>query len=223
MKKNILVVAAHPDDELLGSGGAILRHTKGGDNVYCLILGEGIMARTDGTKTELEKLRDDSRRAGGILGFKDMFFSSFPDNSFDTVSLLSIVKEVEKYIAKIRPQVVYTHYEYDLNVDHRLTSEAVLTACRPCSENCPREIYAFETLSSTEWQSKHGKQFVPNVYLDIKATIEDKVRAMKAYKSEIRDYPHPRSVEGIKILAQYRGLESGLEFAEAFCLIRKID
>lgn len=223
MKKNILVVAAHPDDELLGSGGTILRNAKAGDDVYCLILGEGIMARADGTKTELEKLHEDSRRAGGILGFKDMFFSNFPDNSFDSVSLLSIIKEVEKYVAKVRPQVVYTHHEYDLNVDHRLTSEAVLTACRPCNENCPQEIYTFETLSSTEWQSKHNKQFAPNTYVDIKATIEDKVRAMRAYKSEIREYPHSRSAEGIKILAQYRGLESGLEFAEAFCLVRKID
>jgi N-acetylglucosamine malate deacetylase 1 len=223
MKNKVLVVAAHPDDELLGAGGTIIKHVAGGDEVYCLILGEGIMARSTGTNNDLERLHHDSRKAGTVLGFREMFFSSFPDNSFDSVSLLSITKEVEKYIEKIHPNIVYTHHEHDLNIDHQLTFQATLTACRPCNDNCPREIYTFETLSSTEWQSKQGKQFSPAVYVNIADTIERKILAMREYQSEIRDYPHPRSAEGIKILAQYRGLESGLKFAEAFCLVRKIN
>lgn len=222
MKNNILVIAAHPDDELLGPGGTIIKHSQDVDAVYALILGEGIMARTGGTDQAVQRLRHDARKAGKVLGIKETFFAKFPDNRFDTVSLLDIVKEVEKYLEQIQPRIIYTHHEYDLNVDHRMTFEAVLTASRPCNENRPNELYTFETLSSTEWQSKQYKQFEPSVYVDIEPVIAKKIEALQEYVSEIKDYPHPRSAEGIKILASYRGLESGFKFAEAFHLVRKI-
>lgn len=222
MPKKVLVVAAHPDDEILGIGGTVLNHTAKGDEVYCLILAEGIKSREGSTSDEVQALKQQSLRAGEILEYKDIFFAGLPDNSLDTVSLLSVVKEVEKCLEKIKPDILYTHFENDLNIDHRVAFQAVLTASRPCNENCPKEIYAFETLSSTEWQSKGGQIFAPNFYVNIENMIEKKIEAMKEHKNEIRQYPHPRSVEGIKILAQYRGMECGLKFAEALQLVRKI-
>lgn len=222
MTKRILTVAAHPDDEVLGPGGTLIRHRQEGDEVYCLILGEGIMSRESGTKKEKDNLLKDAHRAAKLIGFKESHFTHFPDNEFDTVSLLKITKEVERVIATIKPHTIYTHHEYDLNIDHRLTFQAVLTASRPCNSDCPREILTFETLSSTEWQRKGQKTFNPSMYVDVTDFIEKKIEAMRAYTSEIRDYPHPRSADGIRILAQYRGLESGLRFAEAFSVIRKI-
>lgn len=222
MAKKVLVVVAHPDDEILGPAGTLIRHAQGGDELYCLILGEGVMARDSGTKDEQSYLQRDALRAAKLVGFKETHFSNFPDNAFDSVSLLSITKEVERGIARIKPQLIYTHHEYDLNIDHRITFQAVLTASRPCNSDSPSEILTFETLSSTEWQRKDMKAFQPNVYINIAETVEKKIEALQAYASEVRAYPHPRSPEGIRILAQYRGLESGLHYAEAFCLIRKI-
>lgn len=223
MNKKILVVAAHPDDELIGPGGTLIKHIQRGDVVYCLILGEGIMARDNADSTEVKMLHERARFAGKIIGFQEMTFADFPDNAFDTVSLLKIAKVVEGQLEKIKPDIVYTHHEYDLNVDHKLAFQAVLTACRPCNPDCPRELYTFETLSSTEWQSKNYQQFQPNLYVDISAVIEKKIKALQEYTSELRLYPHSRSVEGVRILAQYRGLESYIHFAEAFMLVRKID
>lgn len=215
MNKKVLVIAAHRDDEVLGAGGAIAKHVRDGDEVCCLILGSAELCResVDMNKQALECAK--------ILGIKEMFFENFPDNEFDSVSLLSITRKIEEYVARISPEIIYTHYENDLNIDHRLTFQAVITACRPCNEKGPREIYCFEVLSSTEWQL--GKErFSPNIYIDIENEIETKIQAMLEYKSEIRDYPHSRSIEGIKILAKYRGLECNKKFAEAFILIRGI-
>lgn len=221
-QKNILVVAAHPDDELLGAGATLAAHAKNGDRVHVLILGEGILSRDSGTSDGIQTLRKQSEEAGRIIGFTSQRFAAFPDNAFDTVSLLSIAKEIEKAIEEIKPDRIYTHHAFDLNVDHRLTFEAVLTACRPCNPLAPAEILTFETLSSTEWQSKQTEPFRPNVYVNVEKTLEQKIEAFKKYQSEIREYPHPRSPEGIRILAQYRGLEAGLKAAEAFHLERSI-
>jgi LmbE family N-acetylglucosaminyl deacetylase len=223
MKNKILIIAAHPDDEVLGCGGVIAKHAELGDEVYCLILGEGENSRSNrAEKLKIEKLQKDGVAAAEILGIKEIVFHNFPDNSFDSIPLLDITKKVEEYLEKINPDIIYTHFENDLNVDHRLTFQAVMTACRPCNKLCPKEIYSFEVLSSTEWQSKQSRQFTPNYYVDIGSTIGKKKEALKKYTSEIKEYPHSRSTEGIEILARYRGLESGMEFAEAFCLIRKI-
>ncbi|MDD5590230.1 MAG: PIG-L family deacetylase [Candidatus Portnoybacteria bacterium] len=222
MKNKILAVVAHPDDEVLGPGGALLKHAQAGDEVYCLILGQGAMARTGARLAAVKALRQVAKKAGKILGLKKMFFADFPDNRFDSVSLLDITKKVEEYLERLKPEIIYTHYGDDLNIDHRLAFQAVLTACRPCNENCPKEIYAFETLSSSEWQEP-ALAFQPNYFVDISDVFGKKTEALKAYASEIRPYPHPRSVEGLKILAQWRGLQSGLRLAEAFCQVRKIN
>jgi LmbE family N-acetylglucosaminyl deacetylase len=223
MKKRILVVAAHPDDELLGAGGTLRKQVEAGNDVFCFILGEGAASRDGVSSDAVEKLQGDARRAGDIIGFRDVQFVRFPDNAFDTVGLLRLTKEVERVIAAVKPQSIYTHHEYDLNIDHRLTFQAVLTAARPCNTDRPDALYTFETLSSTEWQSKDHKQFAPNTYVNIEGTLEKKIAAMRAYASEIREYPHPRSAEGIRIVAAFRGLESGCAFAEAFRLVRLIE
>ncbi len=226
MNKKILIVVAHPDDEVLGVGGTAIKHVRNGDDVYCLILGKGVEARLD--KKEIaenvgidnEKKRNiSSFNSGKIIGFKEMFFLDFPDNRFDSVDLIDITKEIELFVDKIQPDIIYTHYENDLNIDHRKTFEAVITACRPCNDNCPKEIYCFEVLSSTEWQLK-GKKFMPNVYVDISKEIDKKIQAIEEYKEELREWPHSRSIEGVKTLAKFRGLESGKKYAEGFYLVR---
>ncbi|KYK25261.1 GlcNAc-PI de-N-acetylase [Euryarchaeota archaeon SM23-78] len=223
MKNRILVVSAHPDDEVLGVGGTIRKKVNQGNEAYCIIAAEGITSRnTKESAKELKKLHEQTLKASKIIGYKKVFFLNLPDNRMDSINLLDIIKKIEEIIEKIKPQIVYTHDLSDLNIDHRICFKAVMVATRPTNGCCVNEIYTFETLSSTEWQAKTNKIFQPNTYEDISNEIESKINALKEYKGEIRNYPHPRSERGVRILAKYRGLESGLENAEAFCLIRRI-
>lgn len=217
----ILVVAAHPDDEILGVGGTILKHIKNGDEVSILILGDGETSK--GAKANILKRQRQAQKAGKTLGAKEIILEKFPDNSFDAIPLLKIVKKVEEILQKVKPEIVYTHFFYDLNIDHRLTFEAVLTACRPQPNFFVKKILAFETPSSTEWQIKDAQHaFCPTEYVDISKFINKKIEALKIYKSELREYSHPRSIEGMKILSKWRGLEVGLRYAEAFQVIRTL-
>ncbi len=220
---NILIVAAHPDDEVLGCGGTIAKLSKK-NSVYTLILGEGITSRDFKEKDELlNKLKSQAIEANKILGVKKVYFGDLPDNKFDSIPLLSIIKKIENYIELIEPEVIYTHHWGDINIDHSLTSRAVLTAVRPVSFDFVREIIFFEIASSTEWGFPTTKDyFIPNIYSDISETIDLKLKAMQSYSLEVREYPHPRSIEGLKIIAKKRGLEIGREYAEAFFLARLI-
>lgn len=161
-------------------------------------------------------MQEQSRQAGEIIGFNDMFFEDMPDNMMDTIPLLDIIQTVEQYIGNINPDIIFTH-AMDLNLDHCIVHRAVITAVRPGYSKA-REIYAFETPSSTEWN--YPNTFNSNVFIDIKDTLEDKLRALTCYRTEIREFPHPRSIEGLRILAKYRGMQSGFEVAEAFELVR---
>ena len=210
----VLVVVAHPDDETLGCGGTIAKHTLSGDEVYCLILMEQLTSRGI-----TEEQKDNSIRAAKVLGIKELFFDKFPDQQFDSVPFLNIVKSIEKVKEEVNPNTIYTHYEYDLNLDHRITFQACLTAFRPLPSVLVKEVYSFEIPSSTEWGSK---TFTPNVFVDISETLDKKIEALKCYESELRKYPHPRSIEAIRVLAKYRGYQSGLEMAETFQLVRWI-
>ena len=158
-----------------------------------------------------------------MIGFQKVFFADFPDNRFDDVDLLDIVKAVEQKVQELQPQVVYTHYSGDLNVDHQYTARAVLTATRPIGNYCVEEIYAFETLSSSEWNFDHSAQpaFSPNVFVDITDYYAQKEQAMNCYVSELCTFPHPRSLTGMDVLSRTRGMAAGMERAEAFMLIRK--
>lgn len=223
MSNIILVVAAHPDDEILGCGGTMARLANEGAKVYTLLLGHGIAARHDnldkteyqGQVTKLKKCMDNANRA---IGVQEVFSFDFPDNKFDTVALLDIVRTVEKIKNKIKPDVIFTHYEKDLNIDHRITYEAVITAARPLPDETVKEIYSFEVLSSTEWG--YPLSFSPNVFFNISETIDIKMKAIGEYKLELREFPHPRSLKAAELNAKTWGAKTGLEYAEAFMAVR---
>lgn len=223
MRKKILIVAAHPDDEVLGCGGTAARLAKEGGVIHTLVLGEGItsrmLRREDAAhKITIAALKREALRANKALGIQAVNFANFPDNKFDSVPLLDIVKCIEKVKRDFKPDVIFTHYENDLNIDHRLTYKAVVTATRPMYNESVREVYSFEILSSTEWG--FPLSFSPDVFWDISATVQSKVNAMKQYKSELAAFPHPRSLKGIILSAEYWGMRVGLKNAEAFKLVR---
>lgn len=223
--KRILIVAAHPDDEILGCGGTISRLINEGFTAYTLILGEGITARDvkrsrNKRAKELNELKEQAIRANNVLGTKEVFIFEFPDNRFDTVPLLDIIKVVENVKNKIRPHIIFTHHRDDLNLDHQITYKAVITATRPLPVETVREIYSFEIPSNTEWN--YPMSFVPDVFFDISQDIDKKIEALKKYKYEVKDFSHPRSLEGIKLIANQWGMKVGLKYAEAFKNIRII-
>ena len=228
MPTSVLVVAAHPDDEVLGVGGTVARHADGGDQVHTLILAEGLTARGTGldraaATVALNDLQAAALKAASVLGALPPRFAGLPDNRMDTMPLLDIVKYVEAMIADVSPTVVYTHHGGDLNVDHRIVHQAVLTACRPLP-GCPvQAIYAFETVSSTEWGSPAlGKPFIPNRFVILGEQLGRKLLALECYASEMRAFPHPRSIESIEALARVRGSSIGAAAAEAFSVVREI-
>jgi LmbE family N-acetylglucosaminyl deacetylase len=226
---SILVVAAHPDDEVLGCGGTIRKLTEAGRKVHILIMAEGATSRDDKRDVaergdEIEALRDAARAAARAVGAESPLFAGFPDNRMDGLERLDIIKAVEAVVAEIQPSVVYTHHGNDLNIDHRLTHEAVLTACRPLPGSSVREIWAFETQSSTEWSAaSQGLAFQPTRWVGITAQWEAKRRALEAYASEMRPFPHARSIDAVEALARLRGAHAGLSAAEAFMAVRLVE
>lgn len=224
---NILVIAAHPDDEVLGCGATIARLAQERSEINIAILGEGITSRYQQREkadySSVEALQVCSRQVAKKLGARDVFFNHLPDNRFDTVPLLDIVKIIEGLIDRLKPEVIYTHHAGDLNIDHSIVSRAVLTATRPVREIPVREIYAFEVASSTEWTFGQLRPvFKANVFINIIDTLEAKVEAMTVYESERRLFPHPRSADALRHAARRWGSMVGLEAAEAFELIRSI-
>jgi len=221
----ILIISAHPDDEVLGCGGTVARLNKEGHTIYTLILGEGVTSRDDlrdikKREKNILELKGEAKKANAILGVKEVFFRNFPDNRFDTVPFLDIVKVIEKIKNNIKPDIIFTHYEKDLNIDHQITYKAVITAARPIKGETVKEIYSFEIPSSTEWS--FPLSFSPNVFYDISETIETKLKALEEYKSELKEYPHPRSLEGIELIAKNWGMKVGLNYAEAYKTVRII-
>lgn len=223
MSKKILIVAAHPDDEVLGCFGTVARLIKEGYEAYTLILGEGKTSRdkqrvVENKKDEIEILNNEIQKANDVIGIKKVFVESFPDNRFDSVDLLDIIKVISKVKDEVKPDIIFTHFENDLNIDHQITYKAVITATRPMEDECVKEIYSFEILSSTEWN--YPISFSPEVFFDISDTLGLKVDAMKEYQSELCKYPHPRSLEGIELNARYQGMRVGKRYVEAFKSIR---
>ena len=223
--KKLLIVAAHPDDEVLGCGATVARLVQEGHIAYVLILGEGVTSR-DETRNrtaklaEIDDLKVESLEANRLIGIKEIYFHDFADNRFDTVSLLDIVKVIESYKKKIQPDIIFTHFRNDLNIDHQIVYRAVITAARPLPDETVKAIYSFESFSSTEWN--FPLSFSPTIFINVENTLELKLQAFRAYDSERRNYPHPRSVEAIRRYAEKWGTTVGCKAAEAFELVRLI-
>lgn len=220
MSKKILVVAAHPDDEVLGCGGTIARHAAEGDIVHVVFLTDGEGARQCVAPDATARREGVAAMALSILGAAAPVFLGLEDNRLDAYALLDIVRPVEKVVAALAPDVVYTHHGGDLNIDHQLAHRAVMTACRPLPGSPAREIYSFEVVSSTEWGSPGVRDFAPQMYVDISAFMALKQQALEAYREEMRAAPHARSVENLAALAAYRGASVGVAAAEAFMVMR---
>jgi LmbE family N-acetylglucosaminyl deacetylase len=228
--KRIMLVVAHPDDELLGLGASMNRLIRDfGAIVHVVILGEGITSRADkrdtqAFKEELEVHRSNIMAAASNIGFQSNSIYDFPDNRFDTVALLDIIKAVEKEKKAFSPEIIFTHHGGDVNIDHQRTFEAVITACRPMQDEVTKLIFTFETPSGTEWRaSSDPRTFIPNFFINVsESNINAKIEGIECYQFEKRAYPHPRSPEALKIQAQRWGISIGCDFAEAFCLIRCI-
>ena len=228
MADSVLVVAAHPDDEVLGCGGTIARHADEGDQVQVLIVAEGATSRQEErnrnqASDELSGLAQAAQEAGAILGAQGVELLDLPDNRLDSLDRLDLIKQIEERIARHQPEVVYVHHAGDVNIDHRRLHEAVVTACRPTPGQPVRRLLSFEVASSTEWQPPgSAPAFQPTWFIDISAQWARKREALAAYASEMRPWPHARSIQAVEHLARWRGAQVGVEAAEAFCLLRQL-
>lgn len=234
-EQSLLVIAAHPDDEVLGCGATVAKLVKQGWQATLVVMTGGIGGRHsagqgNNIKAEQEELRQQAKKAANILGFKNTYYLDFPDNRMDTISRADLALALRPIVEDLRPELVLTHHPGDYNWDHTQVFEAVMMACRPNIDHCgqpeafPAEIRTFEVLSSTEraWQSPE-RAFHPNCFVDVAKTIDAKKQALRCYKSEYRPYPHPRSIEALEYLARKRGNDVGLTYAEAFHIIRKVE
>ena len=228
--KRIMIVVAHPDDELLGLGATMHKiiHEQN-VQVHVVILGEGITSRSDirdidKWKLQLNVHRQNIRSAQTAIGYNSVSIYDLPDNRFDSVDLLDIIKIIDKEKQKVSPEIIFTHHGGDLNIDHQRTFEAVVTSCRPMQIENVKTIITFETPSGTEWRaSSDPKHFIPNLFFQVgKENIAAKIKGMEAYEFEKRAYPHPRSPEALTIQAQRWGISIGVNYAEAFCIVRQI-
>ena len=226
MNSTILILAAHPDDEVLGCGGTIAKLADKGAIIHVAFLADGVFSRAvDQVKMQedLRIRRVAAQKACDILGIKSVFFGDFPDNRMDTVALLDITKGLENLIAKYKPEVVFTHHAGDVNIDHRCMHQAAVTACRPQRSHPVKTLLCFEVPSSTEWQLPGSAPvFAPNWYVDISDTLDRKFAALDAYAAEMRAWPHPRSQQAVEHLARWRGATVGVNAAEAFMLGRQL-
>jgi LmbE family N-acetylglucosaminyl deacetylase len=224
---NVLVVAAHPDDEVLGCGATMALHAARGDTVHTMVLAEGIISRGEtsvAAKRKLAALHEAAGRANRRLGVKKLELLQFPDNRMDSVDRLEVIQAVEAKIAAFRPVVVYTHHPGDLNIDHQITHEAVAAACRPLPGQTVKKVLCFEVPSSSEWRfAGSGPAFAPNWFIDVGAHLQAKIAALREYKGEMRPWPHPRSYKAVTHLAHWRGASVGCEAAEAFVLARMVE
>lgn len=225
IKETVLICVAHRDDETLGCGGVIQKHIKDKDQVFCLSMTDGVSSRSlKNIKLKKNKRLSNSMVASKILGFKWIdIIKNFPDNKMDKVPLLEIVKVIENIKKKINPTIIYTHNPTDLNIDHRIVTDAVMTAFRPLANEKWKKIIAFEIPSATDYSYyRENKFFVPNYILNIEKFWEKKKLALKSYSSEIKKYPNSRSIKGIYNLAKIRGVQNGIKLAEAFKILKEI-
>lgn len=220
---NILIIVAHSDDETIGCGGTINKHFFENDKIFAVSFTDGVSSRKKTKKKEIKKRYNQSIKSSKILGFSWYNQYSYMDNALDQEPLLKIVKKIENIKKKIKPDIVYTHSKYDLNIDHKIIFQAVLTAFRPQPNENSTEIRCMEIASATDFgEHMNINSFKPNLFINIKNNWKKKEAALKAYREEIRPYPHSRSIESIKNQSKYRGSQVGIEMAECYEVIRKI-
>lgn len=218
LKNSVLVIAAHPDDEVLGCGGTIALHRNNGDDVRILVVCEGSSLRgVDQGEGDSHHLFAAARELG--VARQDVRHLELPDQRLDTMTLTDIISPIEREVRNVLPNIVYCQHGGDVNRDHMLLFKAALVATRP-TEPSIQALYAYEAASSTEWA--HPRTFIPDTFVDISSTLEQKLRAMACYQSELRDYPHPRSLEALRHRAHSWGNQNCLDAAEAFMTIRRI-
>ena len=219
----VLVVAAHPDDEVIGCGGTMAAHAASGRPVHVLLMTDGVGARdkTAPPARDVSGRADAAREAARILGAHEPRMLSFPDNAMDTCPLLDVIRAIEACVNEVRPQTVYTHHRGDLNIDHEIVHRAVLTACRPQPGHPVSEVFCFPVRSSTEWSAQNaGSVFAPCLYVDITRTLDLKMKALGAYSQEMREPPHTRSMAAIEAQSRTAGASVGLAAAEPFEVVR---
>lgn len=218
----VVVVAAHPDDEVLGSGGTLARHVAQGDEVHAVVLSDGATSRYPSEMTGV--LAESAHKAAAVLGLASVRVGELPDQRLDTVPLIEVTNQVEAMLDELRPEFVYTHFPGDANVDHGLTARATWTACRPYVVPRLRRFAVFETPSSTEWAwPLDDGTFRPALFVDVSGTLNDKLAAMECYQSELRDYPHPRSLRALTERAAFWGSKVGCAAAEPFQVLREVE
>lgn len=215
MSRSVLVVAAHPDDELLGCGGTVALHARAGDRVTSVVVCEGESLRYGPGGVGQS---DHTKRAADLLGVRDVRALGFPDQKLDTLTLTKIITPLEEVVRETRPEIVYCQYGGDANRDHEILFRALLIATRP-TESFLRAVYAFDTASSTEWG--YPRTFVPDTWVEISATLETKIEAMACYESEVRPYPHPRSLDALRHRARAWGNQACMDAAEVFMTVRR--
>jgi LmbE family N-acetylglucosaminyl deacetylase len=218
---NVLIFASHPDDEILGAGATLAGHASRGDEVHAVVLAEGATSRYDATMEEA--LQKAGMRAAEEIGFASIRFEGMPDQRLDSAPLIEITQRIEAILEELDPQVVYTHFPGDVNVDHGIVARAVWTACRPYRFPRVRRLAAFETPSSTEWAwPLPDGVFSPTLFVDVSATIEAKLAAMECYSAELRDYPHPRSTRALRQRAEFWGSVVDRSAVEPFLIMREL-
>lgn len=227
MNDAVAVVAAHPDDEVLGCGGTLARYAAEGRAVHVLLLSDGETSRVSvlgQTAHEALAARMAAAQAAGeILGCSSVEMLNLPDNRLDGLDLLDVVKHVETFVNRHQPSTLLTHHSGDVNIDHRVVHDAVISACRPQPGYSVKEMLFFEVPSSTEWRpASSAGSFNPTWFVDISSVLARKLEALQAYAGELRAFPHPRSIKALSALAQWRGATVGVEAAEAFVLGRKL-
>lgn len=216
--KNVLAIFAHPDDEVLACGGTLIKRFNHGDKIKIIILSNGCDSRNHSDKEEIKKRLKSCNEACKILGAQSVSIGNFPDNKFDSIALLDIIKFLENEIKDFVPDEIFTHFNFDLNIDHRITSQAVKTIFRPMFIKESSKIYECEILSSTDWVQNTRHIFIPNHYENITNFSKIKNKALKCYDYEMRELPHSRSYEALTSLAKFRGMHSGFEMSEAFII-----
>ena len=220
--KRVLAIAPHADDEIIGLGGTLLKHIKQGDEVYICIVTRGCQPIF--SESFMEKLRAETLNCHQKLGAVKTFFLEFPSVMLDGVPRYELNNAMAKVFQEVAPQVVYIPHFGDMQKDHALVSEAAMVCVRPKYDYKVESVYAYETLSETEWNIPSAENlFVPNVWVDITDYIEKKKDAMECYRSQLREFPNPRSLRAIEALSEYRGSTVCKKNAEAFMLIRQND